>query len=118
MRKLILPFFVFFLLASCSNRHKAETVIGAFLDAHLVDTEYETEFVAMDSTNKIRPEVLANMQQQALRDPAFKHDISWTKAADKGYFFLRMRIIQGQDTAVRTFYLDRELTRVVAFKQN
>ena len=106
------------MLAACSNRHKASSSIEAFLTENLANPEFKTEYITMDSTRKLKDSVIVALQQQASADKAFKRNIRWEKPTDGKYIFVRMKVIQQQDTAVRTFYLNPEMTAVVALKQN
>lgn len=106
------------MLTACTSRRKATTAIDEFLSQNLVNTEYTTEFLAMDSTHKLKNHIIVNLQQQASADKAFKKGIKWDKPSSEKYIFMRMRVIQGTDTMIRTFYLNPEMTKVLAFKEN
>ena len=106
------------MLTACTSRRKATTAIDEFLSQNLVNTEYTTEFLAMDSTHKLKNHIIVNLQQQASADKAFKKDIKWDKPSSEKYIFMRMKVIQGTDTMIRTFYLNPEMTKVLAFKEN
>ena len=105
-------------LAACGNRRKAVGAVDDFLRQNLVNAEFKTEFISMDSTYKVRDSVLIALQQQAPQDKAFKKDIHWDQPAPGKIIYVRLRVIQQKDTMTRTFYLDPEMTKVLAFKQN
>jgi len=106
-------------LAACGNRHRAASVVDDFLKENLTNDDYKMEVVAMDKAAKVNAATLKALQGEAAGDPAFKKSIQWgTPATQDNYYYMRARIIHEQDTMVKTFYLDDQLTTVVAFKQN
>ena len=48
--------------------------------------------------------------------PLFKQGITYGNVPQGELFFLRMRYVHEGDTLQNTFYLNQELTEVVAFK--
>lgn len=118
MRKVLYIIMCSLVLMACGNRRKAINTVDEFLKANLVNAEYETEFISMDSTYKVKDSVLVALQQQAPQDKAFKKGIKWEKPVPGKFIYMRMKVIQQEDTLVRTFYLDPEMTKVLAFKQN
>lgn len=79
MRKVLYIIMCSLVLMACGNRRKATNTVDEFLKANLVNAEYETEFISMDSTYKVKDSVLVALQQQAPQDKAFKKGIKWEK---------------------------------------
>lgn len=106
-------------LVGCGKQRKAEAVVSDFIDKNITIDGYSVDFSPMDSTNRITADRIADMRKAVASDPLFKKGTALGQASPNGkYAFTRTRIINGTDTLVRTFYLDSELTRVVAFKMN
>ena len=103
----------------CGNQHKAESVVSDFIEANTVNDGYEVMCAPLDSTDRIPADRMAAMRSAASTDSLFKRGVSLAPLSknDK-YAYTRTKIISGTDTLVRTFYLDMELTHIVAFKQN
>ena len=72
----------------------------------------------MNSTYKAKDSAHDAHQQQDPQHKAFKKGIKWEKPVPGKFIYMRMKVIQQEDTLVRTFYLDPEMTKVLAFKQN
>ena len=61
--------------------------------------------------------VLSNTHEGTLAaDWMNKQGIAYSKAPDGALYYLRMRYVHDKDTLQNTFYLNQELTEVVAFK--
>ena len=118
MRKVLYIIMCTLVLTACGNRRKACNAVEDFLRQNLVNAEFKTEYISMDSTYKVKDSVLIALQQQAPQDKAFKKGIKWDKPVPGKIIYMRMKVIQQEDTIVRTFYLDPEMTKVLAFKQN
>lgn len=118
-RNIILGGLLCLMLFSCGKQHKAEGVVNDFIDANITLADYHVEFSPIDSTNRISAERIAEMKRFASNDKLFKRNAaSGFSHADSKYVYTRAMIINGQDTVVRTFYLDAAITKVIAFKEN
>ena len=106
------------LFVACGDSGKATSVVGDFLKANLVDTEYSTDLLAMDSTKAFADSIITAMRNEAAADKFFKKNIQWGQHKGGKLVYARVRILQLNDTLVRTFYLDPEMKSVVAFKMN
>lgn len=103
----------------CGKQHKAEALVNDFVKQNTTVSDCTVEFAPIDSTDRITPERMSALKKLAVSDPVFKRGAALGALPKSGkYIYTRAKIINGTDTAIRTFYLDPALTRVVAFKQN
>ena len=105
-------------LVACGSEHKAHATVGEFLKSNIVDTEYSTEMLAVDSTKALGDSLIQAMRAEAGTDKYFKKNIQWGQYSGGKLVYARVRILQLKDTLVRTFYLDKDMSSVVAFKMN
>lgn len=107
------------LLFGCGKQHKAESIVNDFIESNAVSDSYSVTFSPIDSTDRIPVGRIAAMKKSAKSDPLFKKNIVYGMVPTAGkYAFTRAKFINGNDTIVRTFYLDMALTSVIAFKEN
>lgn len=106
------------LLASCGKQHKAEGVVKDFLSKSLVAQDYTVSLSKIDSTKRVSKDAITLMRTAAGKNKSFKQPIEYGDLGQNGYIFTRATIAQGRDTMVQTFYLNPEITQVVAFKEN
>lgn len=106
-----------FLLTSCGQKHKAETVIEEFLAEYALapDEIQHRDYEHFDSTKVISDSLIVAMQQRS--QPLFKQPIPYPAATSgRMLYHLRMNFVHHDDTLWYTFYLDEQLEHVVAFK--
>ncbi|WP_298451080.1 hypothetical protein [uncultured Prevotella sp.] len=104
---------------SCGKQHKAESVVKDFLDKNITEPEYSISFNSIDSTKNITDSMINVMKNNAKKDNLFKKEIAYgSSTGSKPYIFTKTRIYNGKDTMMYTFYIDRMLQSVIAFKQN
>lgn len=119
LKTFVLGFTLCVLFTGCGKQHKAEGVIDDFVKSNIALDNYTLEFAPVDSTDRVTPERIAAMRKTAGADRLFKRGVSYAAAGVGGtLLYTRAKIINGTDTIVRTFYLDPDITHVVAFKQN
>jgi len=107
------------LLSGCDKQHKAENIVNDFIETYAVSDGYSVAFSPIDSTDRISAGRIADMKKSAKSDPLFKKNVVYgTVPATGKYAYARAKIINGNDTVARTFYLDMALTAVIAFKEN
>lgn len=106
------------LLASCGRRQEAKSIIKDFMKANVEDYSKVSylEFYDIDSTRNISDSLIQVMHG---RTPAhFSRNISYQQRVGKTLWHIRTRYLMDKDTCSATFYIDKELTGVVAFKEN
>lgn len=117
--KLLLCGAVVAMVSSCGKQHKVESVVGDFISATAISTDYTVDYTPLDSTDRIPVERIEAMKKAAATDPLFKKKLTFGAVpADNKYIYTTAKLINGNDTVVRTFYLDANITQVVAFKEN
>ena len=105
-------------LGACGEKHRAQVVVNDFLDEHLKEaSHYDKIYGVLDSTSRITQEAIKTMRAKAAQLPVFKSDLSYGEG-NGTLFYLRVKLCERQDTMPLTFYLDKDMSRVVAFKEN
>ena len=109
------------LLAACSNEDKAHSLVKDFLSENLT-TDYSVDsYQRFDSTKMVSKAAVENMRQNLGQIKMYASSPQFANyASDKPLLFLRVRFKLDDDTTkyVQTFYLDHDLTGVVAVKEN
>ena len=100
---------------------KAERLVGNFLDDNLKkEYDFSRKYNDIDSTFNVTDSMVDVLRQQANKYVEFNTPISYEPGkATRPLIIERVRMKQDDSTQTNmTFYLDKELTRVVAFKEN
>lgn len=117
MRRIFISLSFIMLLFSCGKQQKAESVVKDFLDENLVVSDYSISFAGIDSTSYITDSIVGVMKKAASTNRLFKKSIKYGESNVQGkYIYTRAEIVNGKDTVTQTFYLDKEMTCVIAFK--
>ena len=104
------------LLASCGKQYHAEQTVEDFVDANMEQPEKITkrDFADLGTTRHINDSLISVMRQRGAEH--YKKGISYPDVPQGDLYYLRMRYVHEGDTLQNTFYLNEELTEVVAFK--
>lgn len=104
------------LFTACGQRYQAKSLVKDFVKEHAVEELDITSFSDLDSTKVIGDSLFQAMQQNAAKDPLFKQvDFSGQKATSP-LLYIRMRYQEDTLELSKTFYFDKDLSAVVAFK--
>lgn len=108
------------LLCACGQQHNAERVVKDFMERNLKDPSSLTdvEFNDIDSTRHITNDVAATLRRQMAATAAqYKGDIDYGDAPQDGSLIMTsVRYTNGGKSYRDTYYMDRDITNVVAFK--
>jgi len=119
MKKIIPFLLIVILMTACGEKRQAKTVVKEFLDANLTYADYQFDVMSFDSTFKMKEGVIETLRMESKKDKLFKPNIHFAADNTTGkYTFSRVMVIHEQDTLMRTFYFNKELTQVIAFKEN
>ena len=109
------------LFASCGQQHQAKTVVQEFVDQHVAEPSARSDIsiVKFDSTKVINDSVILAMRANADTIKRYKQAIKYAEGQPSRKLFVA-RISYTIDGAEYsdTYYLDDQLTRVIAFKSN
>ena len=106
------------LFASCGRRQEAKSLVKDFMKANVEDYSKVSylEFYDVDSTRNISDSLIQVLHG---RTPAhFSRNISYQPRGGRTLWLLRTRYLMDDDTCSATFYMDKEMTGIVAFKEN
>lgn len=109
------------LTASCSQQHKAESLVKEYMKAHLKDAESLTivEFSDIDSTKSISDSLLSRIQERARACKHYQANLPFAPSpASKKLIFSRVAYKLNGEEHTDTYYMDENLEGVVAVKNN
>ena len=104
------------LLASCGQRYEAKQLVKAFVKEHATEEIDISSFSDLDSTKVISDSLLQEMRQRALKDTLFKNVELGSIPLSTTLLYIRMRYGEDSLNQSRTFYFDKDLTGIIAFK--
>jgi hypothetical protein len=109
------------LLASCGQQHKAESVVEDFMENNLKDasTLQIVEYSDIDSTRYLNDSIINKLRNTAKNSSMYAGRTEFAQRnKDEKLIIIRVRYkINGQDFH-DTFYLNKEMTGVIALKNN
>ena len=103
--------------ASCGRQHDAEQTVKAFVEANMEnggDDITSRDFADLGTTRHINDSIIQLMRHRGA--PLFKKAITYSTTPDGELYYLRMSYVHQGDTLQNTFYLNQDLTEIVAFK--
>lgn len=106
-------------MLSCGDDHRAHALVDDYMEAHMAFDDYSVErYMPLDSTSLITPEALGLMQAAIARTHYFRQAPFAAQPLPPKLLFVRVKCKQGDKPFALTFYLDPDLTKVVAVKEN
>jgi hypothetical protein len=109
------------LFTACGEQNKAEKLVDSFMEENLIDASKlnDVDYKKIDSTKIITDSIVNILRKTAENIPHYKQNIKYTPG-EIGNKLIITRVTYSIDTQKYqdTYYLDAELTRVVAFKNN
>lgn len=107
------------LLSGCGQGHKVHKLVENFLEQQMNVAGYDVvEWGKIDSTFRVSSDVLAQMRHQG--NLLVKRTLPYQAPTNKLNYITVKYVKTGavQDTVNQTFYLNDQMTGVVAFKNN
>lgn len=108
------------LLASCGRQHNAESTVKDFMEENLKEpsTLSDVSFNGIDSTRYLNDSIVSAIRQNAQSTATqYKSGIEYGNGSiGKSLVTVRVNYTVGGAVYTDTYYLDKELSRVVAFK--
>lgn len=124
IKNLCLLLFVVSLFASCGKEHQAKSMVEDFLDTHLVDnSRFDVRFSKLDSTRMITPKAVASLREHMRTVSLFKPDVTYgSEEIPHTLYYIRVSYNKKQpggkeERYTQTFYFDKEIQRIIAFKE-
>ena len=113
-------------LTSCGDQHKAQSLVKDFLNENLEERDCSYErFSRLTPTAMIDMNGVKDMRQLMSQMPYMKKNINYQDASAISDTLLYIRATYKltdktgkEQELTQTFYMDKALTRVVAFKEN
>lgn len=104
---------------SCDKeKTTAQKLVKEFLKENLVSEDFKVmDYSRLDSTKLISDSVFLQLRADGAKSKLFKADIHYADGPKtRKLNYLRVKYRMDKDTVNQTFYLDDQLTRIVAFK--
>ncbi len=104
------------LSVSCGRQHDAEQTVKAFVEQNMQDgiKISDRDFADLGTTRLIGDSLVMLMRQRGAK--LYKQGITYPEVPEGELYYLRMSYVHEDDTLQNTFYLNQELTEVIAFK--
>ena len=110
------------LLVSCNGRqHNAENAVAEFMAANINNAKEMkiTNFSRLDSTTKVKDSVIVALRKNVETSGRYRKGLQYAQpSARKMLYILRVNYRMGEAECCDTYYLDENLERVVAVKNN
>ena len=113
---IIIGILVVLLLTGCGQQYQAKSLVKDFVKEHATEELNITGFSDMDSTKVISDSLFQAMQQNAAKDPLFKNVDFNGLGASPTLLYIRMRYQKDTLEVSKTFYFDKDLSAIIAFK--
>lgn len=110
------------MMTSCGDSYKAEKLAKQFMKENM-DKSLEInnrQFSELDSTGRITQAGVQKLRNEAQHISGYKKEINYSAQPTSKLLYLRVTYTVNDDTTKRhqTFYFDKELKGIVAFKDN
>ena len=109
------------LFASCGPQQEAEELVEQFMKQNMKE-ELDISglhFMDIDSTRLVNDSVVISLRQQARRASRYQGNIKYAPDQPfKQLITIRVKYYIEEKEYSDTYYLDMDLTRIVAFKEN
>ena len=109
------------LFASCGPQQEAEELVEQFMKQNMKE-ELDISglhFMDIDSTRLVNDSVVISLRQQAKRASRYQGNIKYAPDQPfKQLITIRVKYYIEEKEYSDTYYLDIDLTRIVAFKEN
>lgn len=109
------------LFASCGPQQEAEELVEQFMKQNMKE-EIDISglhFMDIDSTRLVNDSVVISLRQQAKRASRYQGNIKYAPDQPfKQLITIRAKYYIEEKEYSDTYYLDMDLTRIVAFKEN
>ena len=109
------------LSVSCGRQHQAKQVIQDFIDQYAAEPSAcsSISIVKFDSTQTVNDSIIGRMRANADTIQRYKKSIKYADGAiSKKLFIARITYTVNDAEYSDTYYLDDQISRVVAFKTN
>ena len=109
------------LFASCGQQHQAKEVIQAYVDQHAVEPSAHSSIsiVKFDSTKVLNDSIIRLMRTNADTIQRYQHPLKYADVSTEKMLYVVRITYSVYDTEYSdTYYLNSQLTDVVAFKSN
>ena len=113
---LIIGILALLLFTACGQQHEAKSLVKDFVKEHATEELNITDFSDLDSTKVISDSLFLVLQQNAAKDPLFKGVDFNGKKASSPLLYIRMNYKKDTLELSKTFYFDKDLSAIIAFK--
>jgi len=113
---IIIGILALLLFTACGQQYQAKSLVKDFVKEHATEELNITDFSNLDSTKVISDSLFLAIQQNAAKDPLFKGvDFGGIKPSST-LLYIRMRYQKDTLELSKTFYFNKDLSTIIAFK--
>jgi len=121
MKKIVLFAFCTILFASCGKKATVKSLVSDFMEQNMVDASlYDLKIGKIDSTRFLSADKINELRKLNGPEGLYKKNVKYTEGGiPRTLTYVNVMLIKDgeqRDTVKQTFYLDQELTRVIAMK--
>ena len=113
---LLIGILALLLFTACGQQYEAKSLVKDFVKEHATEELDITDFSDLDSTKVISDSLFLVLQQNAAKDPLFKGVDFNGKKASSPLLYIRMNYQKDTLELSKTFYFDKVLSAIIAFK--
>ena len=109
------------LFASCGPQAEAEELVEQFMEQNMRAelSPKSVHFTDIDSTHALSDSIIVSLRQQARQAKRYRPDVKYAPDEPfKKLILTRVKYKIDEQECSDTYYLDMDLTRVIAFKEN
>lgn len=108
------------LVIACGQQHDAEVVIKDFMKENMVNYSEidDLKFTDIDSTKRITDSIVTAMRKAANTSKVYKKNIIYKEYTGNNMIMSRINYKLDNKDYSDTYYLNSELTHIIAFKIN
>ena len=109
------------LFAACGQQHDAESLVKDFMEQNMQEgiETHGRNFNDLDPTRHVSDSLINSMRTRSAKAERYRHDITYAEGTPTvPLYVLRVKYMIDTLECSDTYYLDNQLTRVIAFKEN
>ena len=109
------------LFASCGPQAEAEELVEQVMEKNMREglSPTSVHFTDIDSTHTLSDSIIISLRQEARQAKRYRPDVKYAPDEPfKKLILTRVKYNIDEQECSDTYYLDMDLTRVVAFKEN
>jgi uncharacterized lipoprotein YehR (DUF1307 family) len=122
-KPIIFSLFVILMLSGCGKQYKVKKIVEDFMDTNISQKYSDFSVIKFDSTDYVADSMISVMRNNVDTSSIYKRDVKFTKRNNTRLLFLTssFKAIDRNGKYVKqcqTFYINKDMSGVVSFKNN